>query len=475
MSTTITVPGLHPDRVTRLNDLELRKGRFVLYWMQRAQRVDDNHALEYAIAWANQLDLPVLVCFGLTRSYPEANLRHYAFLIEGIEDVRVALEARGIDLMVAWGSPPDVALRAGAEAAIIVTDGAYLRHLRQWRALLAREAPCRVDLVETDVVVPIRRASDHREYAARTIRTKLMGQLAECAHLPEPLLPRKSSRGFAQEHGARAAAALELIPELRLDAIEGLLEVDRSVAPVTAWFRGGQEAAARRVTEFFTSRFSEYDDKRNHPTGTPTSGMSPYLHFGHVSPVRLVIEAEAARSSAGSANVDTFVEELVVRRELAYNYCYFEAHYDQFEALPGWARETLEKHSGDKRPAIYTEGQLEAAETHDDYFNAAMMEMLRTGTMHNYMRMYWGKKILEWMESPRDAFEVTLRLNNKYFLDGRDANSYANVAWVYGLHDRPWPERPVFGTVRTMTASGLERKTDIASYVLDVRERSTEE
>ena len=467
--------GLHPSRITVLNSQELRTGgQFVLYWVQRAQRSEDNHALEYAIAWANALSVPVVACFGLTEGYPEANLRHYAFLLEGLIDLRRGLEERGIGLVCAWGTPPKVALQVAEHAALVVTDGAYLRHLREWRATVAREAPCRVDLVETDLVVPVRRASDHREYAARTIRKKLMAQVAELAHLPEPQASDHPSVDRAKHIVKNRPGGLKPIESLEIAAIAPHLCVDTAVGPVSEWFTGGQTEARRRFGSFLAERFADYDERRNHPAENVTSGMSPYLHFGHISPVRLVIDAEEARNTVPSGNVDTFVEELVVRRELAYNYCYYTRDYASYESLPDWARSTLADHKGDERSAVYDEATLEAAATHDDYWNAAMTEMKITGSMHNYMRMYWGKKILEWSADPKAAFETTLRLNNKYFLDGRDANSFANVGWIFGLHDRPWPERAIYGKVRTMTASGLERKTDIASYVLKVRHLAEE-
>jgi deoxyribodipyrimidine photo-lyase len=475
------VQGIHPSRITRLNEKEVRpEGSYVLYWVQRAQRSVDNHALEYAVAWANRLKVPMVACFGLTKGYPEANLRHYTFLLEGLRDLAQGLEERGIGFLCAWGSPPDVALRMADDAALVVTDGAYLRHLREWRAQVARESPCRVDLVETDLVVPVRQASNHREYAARTLRKKLMAQVPELAHLPEPQGSDHPSVEMARRiltqggPGAPRNQGLEPIDSLDPDQVTPHLEVDTTVGPVSPWFSGGQTEARRRFASFLTERFADYDDRRNHPAEDVTSGMSPYLHFGHVSPVRLVIDAEEARGAVPSGNVDTFVEELVVRRELAYNYCYYTPGYASYESLPDWAQSTLAVHKSDERPAVYDEAALEAGETHDDYWNAAMTEMKVTGSMHNYMRMYWGKKILEWSADPKSAFETTLRLNNKYFLDGRDANSYANVGWIFGLHDRPWPERAIYGKVRTMTASGLERKTDIASYVLKVRRLAEE-
>jgi deoxyribodipyrimidine photo-lyase len=237
-------------------------------------------------------------------------------------------------------------------------------------------------------------------------------------------------------------------------------------------YRGGEGEARRLFASFLRSRFSGYADHRNQPQTDDVSHMSKYLHFGHVSPIYLALKARA--SSAGRENIDSFVEEVIVRRELSVNFVYFTPDYDSYSCLPDWAKKTLAEHKGDDREHSYTRKQLEAAETHDEYWNAAMREMIHTGYMHNHMRMYWGKKILEWSETPEYAYKTTLYLNNKYFIDGRDANSYANVAWVYGNHDRGWTERPVYGKVRYMSAGGLERKARPGEYVEKV-DRMVEE
>jgi deoxyribodipyrimidine photo-lyase len=213
-------------------------------------------------------------------------------------------------------------------------------------------------------------------------------------------------------------------------------------------------------------------EHRNQPQTDDVSHMSKYLHYGHVSPVYVALKI---RGSGGPAeDIDSYLEEVIVRRELSMNFCHYTPDYDSYSCLPEWAKKTLEEHADDEREYEYSREQLENAETHDEYWNAAMREMVHTGYMHNHMRMYWGKKILEWSSSPREAYATTLYLNNKYFLDGRDANSYANVAWVFGQHDRGWKEREVFGKVRYMSAGGLERKAEPARYVEKV-ERLIEE
>jgi len=250
----------------------------------------------------------------------------------------------------------------------------------------------------------------------------------------------------------------------------GELRVDRSVGAATRWFRGGERAAQRRLEAFLRDGLGAYVRDRARPELDAVSGLAMYLHFGQLSPVELacrVREAGAAREVR-----DAFLEQLCVRRELANNFAWFADGYDRYEtAVPAWARRTLADHARDPRPAVYARERLEAAETADPYWNAAMREMRETGFLHNHLRMYWGKRILEWSATPGEAYATALALNNRHFLDGRDPSSYAGVGWVFGLHDRPWTPRPVFGTVRTMTASGLERKCDIAAYVARVQLR----
>jgi deoxyribodipyrimidine photo-lyase len=443
---------IHPDRVRRLNRLEPAGGDYVLYWMQQSARAEWNDALEFSLAQANALGRPLLVAFGLMDAYPEANVRHYVFLLEGLRGTREALARRGVRMVIQRGEPAEVALRLGRRAALIVCDRGYLRHQKAWRQL-AEEAKCAVFQVEADVVVPVERASNKAEYAARTIRSKLERQFGEFLVLPE-------------RQPVCAPRWEEKMPDLDLGDIPAFcreLPLDSSVPAVSDLFRGGTAEAEKIFASFLRDRLGDYAENRNQPQTDDVSHMSKYLHFGQVSPVWLAVEAR--RQGAASENVVTFVEELIVRRELAMNFAEFTPNYDSFECLPEWARETLQRHARDPRPQTYTRAQLEAGETHDLYWNAAMREMRETGYMHNYMRMYWGKKILEWGATPEEAYANALAMNNKFFLDGRDANSFTNIGWVFGLHDRPWGERPIYGTVRCMMASGLERKCDIQAYV----------
>ncbi len=446
---------IEPERIRVLSDEPpARGGRYVLYWMQQSQRARVNPALEYAVQEANRLGLPLLAVFGLTDGYPEANARHYTFMLEGLGETARALARRGIAFVVRRGEPPQVVLALAPRAALIVCDGAYLRHPRAWRASVVRHARRRVVEVEGDVVVPLRTASVRLEFAARTLRPRLNRQRDRFL---VPLAPTRLRHRLAAP-----PVPSELDPE-RPAALLDALAVDRRVGAVTR-FRGGTTQARRHLRRFIREGLTGYADARSDPSAPRCSNLSPYLHFGQISPVDVALEVIGCNRGSATDR-EAFLEELIVRRELAINFVAYEPRYDRYEALPRWAQQTLSEHAGDDRAPAYTARALEAAATADPYWNAAMKEMLRTGYMHNYMRMYWGKKILEWSPTPQAAFRTLLRLNNRYFLDGRDPNSYAGVAWIFGLHDRPWQERPIFGKVRYMNARGLERKFDIAAYV----------
>lgn len=447
---------IQPERIHELNDKPIRRGRYVVYWMQASQRAACNHALEFAARRADDLGQPLVVLFGLTDDYPEANERHYAFLLEGLRQARDDLRRRGIRFVLRRRSPESAAVEMADKASLLVTDRGYTRHQKAWRTHVAGHAPCHVVQVETDAVVPVEAASDRQEYAAATLRPKLHRLW------PRYLVP-------LEEAGPRRDSLSMRLAGESLDDIDGLLagmRIDRSARRVTA-FVGGASQAERYLQAFLDEKLQHYAGRRNDPSLDIQSHQSPYLHFGQVSPLRIALRVRAA-AGAPRAAIDAYLEELLVRRELAINFVHYCPRYDAYEALPDWARRTLEEHAADRRPALYTRRQLESARTADDYWNASMREMLATGKMHNYMRMYWGKKVLEWSRAPRQAFRVLLYLNNKYFLCGRDPNGWANVAWCFGLHDRPWRERPVFGKVRYMNAAGLERKFDIDAYVRKV-------
>lgn len=455
--------------------------KYVLYWMQSSQRGDDNPALDLAIEHANRLHLPVLVCFALT-VYPEATIRHYTFMLEGIAQTARRLEERGIPLLLRWQEPWRMARDLSVQAALVVCDGAYLRLPREWRRALADSVDCPLYEVESDVVVPVRVASHKREFAARTIRKKLHARVDDFLRDPPVLkLAVRAERGVA---GRKAAPGTALsIPDVSFARLDDLLDptdttellrsipcdsIDCRVHPVSALYPGGPQHALERFARFLSDRFVRYSKHRNQPHTDDTSGMSMYLQYGQVSPVRLLVEARRRADAAGEElreSYEDFFEELLVRRELAYNYCCYEPDYDRYDALPEWARNTLSEHAADERSPLYSAEELEAGETEDQYWNACMREMRETGYMHNYVRMYWGKQVLLWSATPREAYRRLLALNNRYLLDALNPASYSNVGWIFGLHDRPWNEREIFGKVRIMTSGGLKRKCDMPAYM----------
>ncbi len=441
---------IHRERVKPLNRQPVRDGRYVLYWMQAAQRSDCNHALEYAIDKGNELRKPVVVAFGLTADFPEANARHYHFMLEGLRRTQADLRERGIQMVVQSGSPAVCIPLLARDACCVVVDAGHLEVQRTWRMQVGEVVECALEEVETNLIVPVEEAADTENFSAGTFRPRILKTLG--SYLVE-LRQRKVTRDSL-------GLTLDGLDLRDPAGIIANLKVDASVGRV-AGFCGGAGEAKRRLEEFLTKRLDDYAVGRNDPNCDAQSGLSPYLHFGQISPLHVALETQRA-SGKGK---DAFLEELIVRRELSCNFICHNHRYDGLDCLPPWAMRTLNHHRRDKRPYVYCLEQFEQAETHDPYWNAAQREMVRTGKMHGYMRMYWGKKILEWTRTPREAFRIALYLNNRYELDGRDPNGFAGVAWCFGKHDRPWGERPVFGMVRYMNAAGLHRKFDADAYV----------
>jgi deoxyribodipyrimidine photo-lyase len=447
---------IQQERIRDLNQKQAQSGNYVLYWMQSSQRAEDNHALEFATQRANELNLPLLVGFGLMDDYPDANLRHYTFMLQGLQDAQKTLVKRGIKMVVQHGNPADVAIKLSKDAALVVVDRGYLKPAKSWREKVAKEMSCKLIQVESDVVVPVDSVSNHAEFAARTIRPKIT-RLLEKFIQPVEKVKLKNKSLELDVSGFDLSDVTKLANSLKLD---------KSVPPVDTPYSGGQTTARRTFSDFLGARFSTYVANRNQPQTSDTSYMSRYLHFGNISPLEIVFMLK--EKGKGQENIDSYIEEVIVRRELAINFCNFNEKYDSYECIPAWAKKTLDEHKDDQRTHLYSLEQLEKAQTHDPYWNAAQKEQVYTGYMHNYMRMYWGKKILEWSATPEEAFKNALYLNNKYFIDGRNANGFVGVAWCFGVHDRPWTRRPIFGTVRYMNAAGLERKADPRAYVKKV-------
>ncbi len=349
-------------------------------------------------------------------------------------------------------------------AALVVTDTAYLQPPRGWRETLAGAIHVPLVRVESDVVVPVELASPKREYAARTIRTKLAKHRDDEEFGPVPRVkPKRSSLELDLDAGDGGRCDFT-----DPDALLGALDIDRDV-PRVQRFIGGTDEARKRLTSFVREHLDGYEDGRRAAERRGSSELSPYLHFGQIGLGEIVATVRQAGDGIGG-DVEAFLEELIVRRELARNFTWYTENGAAYASLPDWARATLAEHRDDERPERYTRDELDAAATDDPYWNAAMREMKHTGYMHNMLRMYWGKKVLEWCNTPEYAYRTLLYLNDRYFLDGRDPSSYANVGWVFGLHDRPWFEREVFGKVRYMNANGLKRKFDREGYVKRVDE-----
>lgn len=435
----------------------------VLYWMQRAQRGRDNSALNAAIALGNELNLPVLTIF-VVADYPAANLRHYHFMLEGLANAAQHLEERGIPFVMRRGAPPQEVARLAQEvhAAALISDESELRTPRAWRAELKDLLTVPFACVDADVVVPSK-FFPREEWAARTFRPKIQ------RFLPAYLQPLTDLEPLHKLSSVPCDPGFAAHP---LDYLEQL-QIDRSVAP-SPIYHGGQDEGKQRLRRFIEARLSSYSQLRNQPTAAATSELSAYLHFGNISVQQTAWEIEQLMpASTSSAQIDendgraAYLEELIVRRELAVNFALHNPHYDTLAGCPDWGRATLQKHAQDPREWTYTREELEQARTHDELWNASQREMVTTGRMHGYMRMYWAKKILEWTASPEEAFEDAVYLNDKYEIDGRDANGYTGISWaIGGRHDRPWaPERPIFGLVRYMALSGMQRKMDVRAYI----------
>jgi deoxyribodipyrimidine photo-lyase len=430
-------------------------GRCVVYWMQRAQRAVDNPALNAAIDTGNCLGKPVVVFFQLLPR-ANANQRHYQFLVEGLGDVAAELRKRKVGLVVRR-SPEHGLLRFCSEVrpCLVISDENPLAEAERTKSKITQKISLPFWTVDADVIVPSKLLTKEH-YAARTIRPRIH------ALLPQYL--REVENPAAKFPWRPPAQLLSLAPDRTL--LDDF-PIDRSVAP-SASFHGGHREAQRCLDRFLRLRLKGYAKQRNQPDLDGTSQLSPYLHFGQISVNRIALAVR--NTDAPAEDRQAFLEELIIRRELAVNFVRFNRNYENFDACEPWADVTHRKHAHDRRPFIYSENQLDAGETHDPLWNAAQKQMLLTGWMHGYLRMYWAKKILEWTESPQVAYQIAVRLNDRYELDGRDPNGYAGIAWaIVGKHDRAWgPERSVYGKIRYMSYSSTSRKFNSKAYIARV-------
>ncbi|WP_462325933.1 deoxyribodipyrimidine photo-lyase [Desulfoplanes sp.] len=442
---------VHQDRIRRLNRFSPGKGP-VVYWMGRDQRVDDNWALIHAAEQARRAKVPLHILFCLVSSFEGACIRQYDWMLRGLRETWERARDMGLCLHVRAGHPPDQvqSFVRECDAGFLVTDFDPLRIKQGWKQELLPHLEIPLEEVDAHNIVPVWRVSNKQEYAARTIRPKIQRLLAEFL---EPFPVWKE----LPVHDAPCD-----FPDW--DALMAGLHVERTVLPVDAiipGYTGGMD----RMHAFMAHGLDRYDQSSRDPNAHGLSGVSPWLHFGQISAHRVALEAVESPRTEGQ---QAFLEQIIIRRELTDNFCLYNPHYDSIEGIPAWGRATLDTHRDDVREYVYTRDTWEAAATHDPLWNAAQRQMVRTGSMHGYMRMYWAKKILEWSESPEDAIATAIYLNDRYELDGRDPNGYVGVLWsMGGVHDRPWKERSVFGTVRYMNAAGCRRKFDVGKYIAD--------
>jgi len=439
------------ERVRVLKEREVEKGP-IIYWMSRDQRVQDNWALIFAQELALERREPLVVVFVLVPRFLEATIRHYGFMLRGLKDVEKRLTQMHIPFCLFPGSPeveiPEFIRSCGGGA--LVSDFDPLRIKKEWKKAVADRVDLSFYEVDARNIVPCWIASSKQEYAAYTLRPRIKKALPEYLN-DFPALKRHPISWTGRTVGTD------------WEGIEKVLKVDRTV-PEVDWIRPGEDEAQSVLQDFLREKLRVYDKLRNDPTKDGVSNLSPYLHFGQLSAQR--VAREVLRSRADHTSKEAFLEELVVRRELSDNFCFYNRNYDSFDGFPNWARKTLDDHRTDPREYLYSLEDFENANTHDDLWNAAQREMVRTGKMHGYLRMYWGKKILEWTESPEEALRTAIYLNDRYELDGRETNGYVGIAWCMGgVHDRAWQERPVFGKIRYMSYNGCRSKFDVKGYI----------
>lgn len=445
---------INQERIYYRNKKEIdKKGKYVLYWAQTTLRVRENFALSLSIKKANELKKPLLVIFGVVDHCSWANRRQYHFLYQGLINFKNSLEENGINFLVRKIKDKKDYLPFIDQASVFICDFGYQRNQRYWRSYLADQSPVLMVEVEGDVIFPVKFLANKEINYAFQIRKRIFENLPY--FLETPVIPEVKNKSKICNQS-----------EEEIKKIFSSLEINEEVKPVK--FFGGEKEALKYLNYFINHRLPYYQKFRSHPDKNFQSDLSPYLHFGFISPLTVIKEI-LKFYSLRDPNVIAFINELVLWRELARNFVYFNEHYDSWQCLPDWAVATLDQHQHDKREYIYSLEDLEKARTHDCYWNAAQKEMVITGKMHNYMRMYWAKKVIGWTKDWRKAYQWLIYLNDKYELDGRDPNGYAGIAWSFGKFDRPWMEREIFGQVRYMNDRGLERKFNMKLYVEKIK------
>jgi deoxyribodipyrimidine photo-lyase len=432
----------------------------VMYWMSRDQRVEDNWALLYAQRVGLKYKCPVFVCFCLVPNFLNATIRHFMFMLKGLQEVEHECKALNISFHLLIGEAVQVLPQFVQKHKIgaVITDFSPLRISKQWSSKLSNELSSQqipICQIDSHNIVPVWVTSNKCEYSARTIRSKIHNLLPEFLTQFPPVIKHPYSLTDDQ---------MKHTNQIDWNSITNSLTVDRTVGEVD-WIQSGTKAAFEMLEKFCSSKLKDFATERNNPNNDNLSNLSPYFHFGQLSAQRAILVVNQFKSKH-KASVEAFVEEAVIRRELSDNFCFYNENYDKIEGTSDWAKKTLNDHKGDKREYLYSLEQFEKALTHDDLWNAAQRQMVRTGKMHGFLRMYWAKKILEWTKTPEEALNFAIYLNDRYELDGRDPSGYVGCMWsICGLHDQGWQERPVFGKIRFMNYNGCKRKFDVNAFV----------
>ncbi len=464
--------GLAEKRIFHLNTTpEDSTGDYVLYWMQMTQRTRFNFALHYALEQANRYNVPLVVYQELQEDYPYASDRMHTFILQGVKDLYTSFKNLGINygFYLAHGQQQPALHHLMKKAVCVVSDDYPSFVTPHANKAAAEQCPVKYTLVDSCTVVPLR-YFPKQEWSAATIRSKIRKVLAEA--LEEVVYsPLHNTASFTYP-------AYFLPPDFNVSKEVARLHINHTIQP--APFIGGESAAQQQLARFLHHDLDTYDATRNDPTLERTSKLSAYLHFGMISPVDITLQVLShkklsvdrfLKSLITPDAVTDFLEQLIVKRDLAYNFCFHNHHHTSFRCIPRWAKQTLKEHQQDKRAYRYTREQLEQGLTHDALWNTAQLEMVYSGRMHGYLRMYWCKKILEWTKKPADAFEIAVYLNDKYQLDGCDPNGYTGIAWsLGGLHDRPWFTKPIYGTVRSFSSKAIYTKFRVDRYIQHVQD-----
>lgn len=444
---------MNSNRIYEYRSIEQPIQGEIVYWMSRDQRIDSNWAFTYAQQLSIEHKLPLRIVFTLSPVFLDATLRQYSFMIEGLKEVEKRATSLNIPFTLLLGDvvPSFVDFLHSQKIGAVITDFDPLKIKRVWKEQILAETSIPFIEVDAHNIVPCRWVSQKVEFGAYTIRPKIKRNLDEYFELPPQ--PQKNEFSVSQVNN-----------NTNWDEVYASLKVSNSVLPSKVYLPG-REDGLKVLHTFIQQKVESYGTLRNDPTKAMISNLSPYLHFGQLSAIECAVQAKQLAEEFPES-VASFLEELIVRRELSDNFCLYNSRYDSFEGFPDWAKKTLNEHRNDKRDFTYSLEDFENSATHDALWNAAQNEMVRTGKMHGYMRMYWAKKILEWTKTPEEAHSIAIYLNDRYQIDGRDPNGYVGVAWsIGGVHDRAWFERPIYGKIRYMNYNGCASKFDVKQYI----------